>query len=66
MYLISQDERIYNVSEGEYAILRENVPYVKTQKFTLKHLYPNLKGYRNTDIRKLRSSCDSVHCTRLA
>jgi hypothetical protein len=39
------DEIIYRVSQEEYAILREGVPYVKIYRYNPKHLCPKLNGY---------------------
>ena len=39
---------------GEYARLRENVPYVKVHRYNPKHLYPKLKGYGDNGERCLK------------
>ena len=45
---------IYRVSRVECARLRENVPYVKVQRFNQKHLYPKLNGYGDNGERILK------------
>ena len=54
---------IYRVSRGECARLRQNVPYVKVQRYNPKHLYPKLNGYGDNGERKVWSSCGSTYCT---
>ena len=53
----------YRVSQGEYARLRESVPYVKVYRYNPKHLCPKLNGYGDNGQRKVWSSCGSTHCT---
>ena len=48
---------------GECARLRENVPYVKVQRCSPKHLYPKLNRYGDNGERKVWSSCGSTYCT---
>ena len=47
---------IYRLSQGggEYARLRENVPYVKVHRYNTKHLYPKLNGYGDNGERSLK------------
>ena len=42
------------MSRGEYARLRENVPYVKVHRYNPKHLYPKLNGYGDNGERSLK------------
>ena len=37
---------------GEWARLRENVPYVKVHRSNPKHLYPKLNGYGDNGKKK--------------
>ena len=46
--------RIYRVSRGECATLRENVPYVKVHRYNTDHLYPKLNGYGVNGERSLK------------
>ena len=46
--------RIYRVSRGECARVRENVPYVKVHRYNPKHLYPKLNGYGDNGQRSLK------------
>jgi hypothetical protein len=50
------------VSQEEYAILRESVPYVKVYRYNPKHLY-KLNGYGDNGHRKVCSSSGSIYCT---
>ena len=59
-------QHVYRVSRGEYARLRENVPYVKVHRNNPKHLYPKLNGYGDNGERKVWSSCGSTYCTCFA
>ena len=45
---------IYRVSQEECARLRESVPYVELYRYNLKHLCPNLNGYRDNGQRSLK------------
>jgi len=36
---------LYRVSQEEWTILRESVPYVKIYRYNQKHLCPKLNGY---------------------
>jgi hypothetical protein len=46
------DTCAYRVSQEEYAILREGVPYVKIYRYNQKHLCPKLNGYGDNGQRK--------------
>jgi hypothetical protein len=35
---------LYRVSQGEYAELQENIPWIKPDQQNQKHLYPKLNG----------------------
>ena len=45
---------IYRLSQGEWARLRENVPYVKVHRYNPKHLYPKMNGYGDNGERILK------------
>jgi len=53
---------IYRVSQEEWTILRESLPYVKIYRYNPKHLYPKLNGYGDNGQRKVWSSGGSTHC----
>ena len=57
---------IYRVSQEEWTILRESVPYVKIYRYNPKHLCPKLNGYGNKGQGKVWSFCGSTYCTWLA
>jgi hypothetical protein len=54
---------IHRVSQEEYAILREGVPYVKIYRYNPKHPCPKLNGYGDNGQRKARSCVCSAHYT---
>jgi len=45
---------IYRVSQEEFEILRESVPYVELYRYNPKHLYPKLNGYGENGQRSLK------------
>ena len=51
------------MSQEEYEILRESVPYVKLYRYNPKHLYPKLNGYGVNGHRKVCASVVSTKCT---
>ena len=55
--------KLYRVSRGNCARLRENVPYVKVHRNNPKQLYPKLNVYGDNGERKVWSSCGSTYCT---
>ena len=54
---------LYRVSQEEYAILRESVPYVKLYRYNPKHLYPKLNGYGDNGHRKKGACVVSTYCS---
>jgi len=45
---------IYRVSQEEWTILRESVPYVELYRYNAKHLHPKFNGYGDNGQRNLK------------
>jgi len=46
--------QIYRVSQEEWTILQECVPYVELYRYNPKHLFPKLNGYGDNGQRSLK------------
>jgi hypothetical protein len=51
---LSGTYKLYRVSQGECARLREGLLYVKVYRYNPKHLYPKLNGYGDNGERSLK------------